>query len=174
MLSLCCDTTCFCTWGEYLIPRLAAPSLNFLFLTSQRERLKELEPPVPGLPSSPLITTVETFAGFTPAFCFPCKYFSSISQQICHSETQRRNASVATTEMLHSRLLSSAGCRAAASKRPLFISHLVVWGVTARPAESIIPSPRPPPSPLDCLPLLRGCVRCLMSTAPGDNAPLDL
>lgn len=149
--------------------------LNFLFLTSQRERLKELEPPVSGLPPSPLITTVETFAGFTPAFCFPCKYFSSISQQICHSETQRRNASVG-----HHRdatFQSFVLCwllRAAASERPLFISHLVVWGVTARPAEIIIPSPRPPPSPLDCLPSLRGCVRCLMSTAPGNNAPLDL
>lgn len=70
-------------------------------------------------------------------FCFPCKYFVSISQQICQGETQHRNASVGCYR--GSAFLSFVLLIAAASKCPFFISHLVVWGVTVKASHAFLP-----------------------------------
>lgn len=107
--------------------------------------------------------------------CFPGKYFfCPVSLQICHSVTQRRNASVrhyrdgAFQSFVHGWLFG-----AAASKRPFFISHLVVWGATARPSQSIahIPAPRPPPSPLDRRPFSKGTCTLFNVRSPRRQCP---
>lgn len=183
----------------YLLPDLAAHSwslLSFLFpldctvdmcetfnitekLSKKTEKTWAPSYPQPHPPSHPRLPDNNCWIlhWIYTRLCFPCKYFLSISQQICHSQTQCRNASV--RHYRDGTFQAFVLCwllGAAASNRPFFISHLVVWGVTARPSESIthIPHPRPPPSALDCRPFLRGCVRCLMSAAHRDNAPLDL
>lgn len=161
---------------RHFCPRLKANEgderWNYRVNTSARKQT-ELELLVLRHPS-PLITTVESCIRFTPAFCFHCKYFVSISQQICHSETQRRNASVGhyrdgTFQSFVLRWL----LRAAASNRPFFISHLVVWGVTARPSQSItrIPSPRPPSLPSWLPPFSKGTCTLFNVHSPRRQCP---
>lgn len=112
--------------------------------------------------------------------CFPCKYFSSISQQICHRETQQRNASAGryrdgTFQSFVLRWLFRSSClKLTPFSFFLFFLYLTLlfgewqWG-PRRASHAFLP-----PSPLDCHPSPRGHVRFSVSSIPGDNAPLDL
>lgn len=110
-------------------------------------------------------------------FCFPCKYFVSISQQICQGETQHRNAFVGSYR--GSAFLSFVLFIAAASKCPFFISHLVVWGVTVKASHTFLPhAPSSLPSLTARTVFWRwwgdGRTCTLFNAHAEDNGPLDL
>lgn len=110
--------------------------------------------------------------------CFPGKYFFAPSR--CKSATARHSAETppyATIETVHSSLLSTAGCSGQLLQNAPFLYLTLLFGERRRgpdrASHTFLPLALLPPILIAAL-FLRGRVRCLMSAAPGDNAPLDL
>lgn len=176
--------------GRYLVPDLCAHSLSrlsFLFLltalrtcvkhlTSQRGHGKKHQLLV--IPPAALIATVQSCSRFTPGFVSPANFFFSPSR--CKSATARHSAETppyATIETVHSSLLSLAGCSVQLLQNAPFLYLTLLFGERRRgphrASHTFLPLALLPPLLIAAL-FLRGRVRCLMSAAPGDNAPLDL
>lgn len=106
--------------------------------------------------------------------CFPCKYFSPSRSKSAKVRQSAETPPYAAIETVHSSLLSFAGYSEQLLQTAPFLYLTLLFGERQRGPQRASHTFLTLAPPLDCCPFLRGCVRCLMSTAPRDNGPLDL
>lgn len=136
--------------GPLTLQALASLMLHFAHVWSihhHREVSKKTETCV-GFPSPDNNSWILHWIYTHLSLC-PWQIFYSISQQICQRQKRCRNASLCRHRdgTFQSFVLRGCSEQLLQTSRPLFfVSHLVVWGVTARPSKSIahILSPNPP------------------------------